>query len=43
MRFQTSVDGQWQFVDAFEDFTIQYVDAFEDFTIEYVTSFLGTN
>lgn len=35
--------GQWQFVDAFEDFTIQYVDAFEDFTIEYVTSFPGTN
>lgn len=33
--------GQWQFVDAFEDFTIQFVDAFEDFSIQYVDAFPG--
>ncbi|MCQ2260347.1 MAG: hypothetical protein MJZ77_03025 [Bacteroidales bacterium] len=33
--------GQWQFVDAFEDFTVQFVDAFEDFSIQYVDAFPG--
>ena len=33
--------GEWQFVDAFPDFTIEYVDAFPDFTIEYVDAFPG--
>lgn len=28
--------GRWQFVDAFEDFTVEFVNAYEDFTIEYV-------
>lgn len=33
--------GQWQFVDAFPDFTIQYVDAFEDFSVKFVDAFPG--
>jgi len=33
--------GEWEFVDAFEDFTIRYVDAFEDFSIRYVDAFPG--
>ncbi len=28
--------GKWQFVDAYEDFTVEFVNAFEDFTIEWV-------
>lgn len=32
--------GEWEFVDAFEDFRIQWVTAFEDFSIEY-SSFPG--
>ena len=31
--------GRWEFVTAFEDFSVQFVDAFEDFSIDYVTSF----
>jgi hypothetical protein len=34
--------GQWQFVDAFPDFTVQYVDAFPDFTVQFVEHFPGT-
>lgn len=34
--------GEWQFVDAFPDFTIQYVTAFPDFTIQFVDAFPGT-
>lgn len=33
--------GQWQFVDAFPDFTIQFVDSFPDIKIQYVDSFPG--
>ena len=33
--------GEWQFVDAFPDFTIQFVDAFPDIKIQYVNSFPG--
>ena len=33
--------GEWQFVDAFPDFTIQFVDAFPDIKIQYVDSFPG--
>lgn len=33
--------GEWQFVDAFPDFTITFVDAFPDFTIQYVEAFPG--
>jgi hypothetical protein len=33
--------GEWQFVDAFPDFTIRIVDAFPDFTIKMVNSFPG--
>ncbi len=33
--------GEWQFVDAFPDFTVQIVDAFPDFTVEYVNAFPG--
>lgn len=28
--------GKWQFVDAYEDFTVEFVNAYEDFTIEWV-------
>lgn len=34
--FMPSACGEWQFVDAFPDFTIQYVDFMPDFTIELV-------
>jgi hypothetical protein len=34
--------GQWQFVEAFPDFTVQYVDAFPDFTVQFVEHFPGT-
>lgn len=30
--------GEWQFVNAHEDFTIQYVDSFEDLTISFEDS-----
>jgi hypothetical protein len=33
--------GEWEFVDAFEDFSIKFVDGFEDFAIEYVNGFPG--
>ena len=33
--------GQWQFVDAFPDFTIRFVDSFPDIKIQYVDSFPG--
>jgi hypothetical protein len=35
--------GEWQFVDAFPDFTVQIVDAFPDFTVQYVDAFPGCN
>lgn len=35
--------GEWQFVDAFEDFSIKFVDAFEDFSIKEVEAFPGIN
>jgi len=35
--------GEWQFVNAFPDFTIQYVTAFPDFTIQFVDAFPGTH
>jgi len=35
--------GEWQFVDAFPDFTIQYVTAFPDFTVQFVDAFPGTH
>ena len=33
--------GQWQFVEAFPDFTIQFVNAFPDIKIQYVNAFPG--
>ena len=35
--------GEWQFVDAGEDFSIQFVDCFEYFSIHFVDAFPGTN
>lgn len=33
--------GQWEFVDAFPDFTIEYVDSFPDIKVRFVKSFPG--
>ena len=33
--------GQWQYVDAFPDFTIQYEESFPDLKIQMVSSFPG--
>ena len=33
--------GEWQFVDAFPDFTVQFVDAFPDFKVQFVEAFPG--
>jgi hypothetical protein len=35
--------GEWQFVDAGEDFTVQFVETFPDFTIKYVEVLPGMN
>ncbi len=35
--------GEWQFVDALEDFSIEFVDALEDFSIEFVDALPGVN
>lgn len=33
--------GQWQFVEAFPDFTIEFVDSFPDIKVQFVHSFPG--
>lgn len=33
--------GEWEFVDAFGDFSVRFVDSFGDFTIRFVDSFPG--
>lgn|GEM_PF-5417267 len=41
VRSLPSSCGQWQFVEAFADFTIKFVSVGEDFTIKMVSSFPG--
>ena len=35
--------GEWQFVNAYPDFTIEYVNAYPDFTIKFVNCYPGVD